>query len=122
MPGFGAITPTLRMFDEDNAREFYVGYLGFQIDFEHRFGDHAPLYMGLKLGLAELHLSEHHGDARPGARVTIEIRDLVGYWRSLDAKDYRYAKPGAPQVQSWGEADLPLADPFGNKVTFFERT
>lgn len=122
MPSFGAITPILRMFDEDKARAFYVGYLGFQIDFEHRFGDHAPLYMGLKLRLAEFQLSEHHGDATPGARVRIETRDLVGYWRSLDAMDYRYAKPGPPHAQPWGESDLTIADPFGNKVTFFERT
>lgn len=122
MPDFGAITPIFRMFDEDKARAFYVDYLGFRIAFEHRFSADAPLYMGLRLGSAELHLSEHHGDATPGARVRIETQDLAGYWRDLDQKKYRFAKPGPPQAQSWGEADMTIADPFGNKVTFFERS
>jgi len=41
----GRTTPILRMFDETKAREFYVDFLGFKIDWEHRFRDGAPLYM-----------------------------------------------------------------------------
>jgi glyoxalase superfamily protein len=37
--------PILRIFDVDRAREFYVDWLGFQVDWEHRFDDDAPLYM-----------------------------------------------------------------------------
>ena len=29
-------TPVLRTFDEAKAREFYFGFLGFQVDWEHR--------------------------------------------------------------------------------------
>jgi hypothetical protein len=29
------------MFDVAKAREFYIGYLGFNVDFEHRFHDDA---------------------------------------------------------------------------------
>jgi len=28
--------PILRMFDETVAKEFYVGFLGFKVDWEHR--------------------------------------------------------------------------------------
>ncbi len=41
----GAVTPILRLFDEAATREFYADFLGFQIDWEHRFGDDLPLYM-----------------------------------------------------------------------------
>jgi hypothetical protein len=37
--------PILRIFDEAKAREFYLGYLGFQVDWEHRFEPGMPLYM-----------------------------------------------------------------------------
>ena len=37
--------PILRNFDEAKAREFYLGYLGFQVDWEHRFEPGMPLYM-----------------------------------------------------------------------------
>lgn len=31
------------MFDIAKTREFYLDYLGFTVDFEHRFHDNAPL-------------------------------------------------------------------------------
>jgi len=34
---FTRTIPTLRIFDSAKAREFYVGFLGFKVDFEHRF-------------------------------------------------------------------------------------
>jgi hypothetical protein len=40
-----SLTPILRIFDEAKAREFYVEFLGFKIDWEHRFGENSPLYM-----------------------------------------------------------------------------
>jgi catechol 2,3-dioxygenase-like lactoylglutathione lyase family enzyme len=33
----GKTTPILRIFDEAKAREFYVDFLGFKVDWEHRF-------------------------------------------------------------------------------------
>jgi hypothetical protein len=39
--------PILRIFDEAKAREFYLDWLGFSIDFEHRFEPGTPLYMGI---------------------------------------------------------------------------
>src|SRR5262245_43479470 len=36
--------PILRIFAVDKAKEFYVDFLGFAIDWEHRFGDNFPLY------------------------------------------------------------------------------
>ena len=73
---FGAITPVLRIFDEAKAREFYVDFLGFSVGFEHRFSDNSPLYMGVIRAGCALHLSEHHGDACPGAQVRIKINDV----------------------------------------------
>ncbi len=43
----GRTTPVLRMFDVAKAREFYVDFLGFEVDWEYRFGDDFPLYMQL---------------------------------------------------------------------------
>ena len=66
---FKSATPVLRIFDVGKAREFYLDYLGFDILFEHRFGDGFPIYIGIKLDGVQLHLSEHHGDATPGSAV-----------------------------------------------------
>lgn len=42
---FHPVVPILRSFDEGKAREFYVTWLGFEVDWEHRFDPGTPLYM-----------------------------------------------------------------------------
>ena len=118
---FGRIVPVLRMFDVAKAREFYLDYLGFSVVFEHRFAENAPLYLGIMRGDAALHLSEHHGDGSPGARVRIETSGVEDLQRELIAKDYRYGKPGVVEAE-WGEKSVTGWDPFGNAITFYERT
>ena len=82
----GAVTPILRIFDEAKAREFYVDFLGFTVDFEHRFDPGAPLYMQVSRDDCRLHLSEHHGDASPGAKVRIAIDDVEALHAELIGK------------------------------------
>ncbi len=115
-----AATPILRIFDVAAAREFYLGFLEFELQFEHRFGDNFPLYMGVFRDDCTLHLSEHFGDATPGAHVRIEVEGLADYCIRLRAKDYRFAKPGLPAQQDWGSLEMTLTDPFGNRLTFWE--
>jgi hypothetical protein len=111
--------PILRMFDEAMTREFYVDFLEFEIKFEHRFDDKAPLYMGVKKGAVELNLSGHFGDGTPGAAVRIETEGLDEYAKLLGSKQYKHARPGAPQDQEWGCRELSLQDPSGNKLIFY---
>ena len=121
MASLGPIVPILRIFDEQKAKEFYVGFLGFEIEFEHRFGENFPLYMGVVRSGCALHLSEHYGDASPGAHVGVQtdnIDELVG---ELAQKDYRYAKPGKPETTAWGDRQLTVTDPFSNRLTFVQR-
>ena len=68
--------PILRIFDVAKATEFYVGFLGFTVDWEHRFGEGFPLYMQVSREGCVIHLSEHHGDACPGATLRIETGPL----------------------------------------------
>ncbi len=117
---FGRVVPVLRIFDADKAREFYLDFLGFSVDFEHRFGDNSPLYMGVTQSGTTLHLSEHYGDATPGAQVRIEVSDVVAYVGGLAAKHHRYAKPGTPRKMPWGSLEITLTDPFGNRLTLVE--
>lgn len=112
------VVPVLRSFDEHKALEFYVDFLGFKVDFRHRFGDDFPLYMGLSHSGCELHLSEHFGDGVPGVHIRIATDDVYGLARELAAKNYRNAKPGEPERTPWGTAELTIADPFGNRMTF----
>ena len=110
--------PIFRSFNEAATKAFYVDFLGFEVTFEFRFEPETPLYMGLRLGDCELHLSEHYGDSAPGGSVRIEVPDVHDYCRKLNDKKYRHARPGV-QAQSWGSDEMPISDPNGNRLIFF---
>ena len=61
--------PIIRILSEDKAREFYLDFLGFTLQWEHRFEPGFPLYAQIRRSDLTLHLSEHHGDGTPGATV-----------------------------------------------------
>jgi uncharacterized glyoxalase superfamily protein PhnB len=113
------VVPILRIFSVEKAREFYLDFLGFTWDWEHRFGDNFPLYAQVSRSGLALHLSEHHGDACPGAAVMIHMTGIDAFHRELTAKDYRYYKPGL-EDQPWGARTVSVQDPFGNRLTFSE--
>ena len=119
MPRLGAVTPILRIFDIAKAHEFYIGFLGFAVQFEHRFEDNAPLYTGVCRDGCVLHLSEHHGDGTPGSHIRIETTDIAGLHHELTARKYRFARPGLEETP-WKTKEVTVDDPFGNRLTFYE--
>lgn len=114
---FDAAIPVLRIFSADQAKDFYLGYLGLQLDWERRDGE--LLYAQIRRAGLVLHLSEHAGDAAPGAAVFIAMRGLAAWQAELAAKPYRSAKPGLGDGTQGLE--LVLTDPFGNRLRFGER-
>lgn len=113
----GPSTPILRSFDEAKARAFYVDYLGFRVLFEHRFEPGLPLYLGIVRDGCELHLSEHHGDACPGASLRIATDDIDALHAELRAREAGHNRPQVVE-QPWGTRDMTVTDPFGNRLTF----
>ncbi|MEM8745035.1 MAG: glyoxalase superfamily protein [Pseudomonadota bacterium] len=112
-------TPILRMFDVAKAREFYVDFLGFTINWEHRFEENFPLYMEIARDGCVLHLSEHHGDCCPGGAIRIEASNIEDFQKTLAASAYKYAKPGLEEMP-WNAREMTVTDPFGNRLVFFE--
>lgn len=123
-PGFSMqlspAIPILRIFSVDKAKEFYLDFLGFTLDWEHRFGDDFPLYAQVSRSGLKLHLSEHHGDATPGSAIFVPIDDVDALHEELTARQYRYAKPGVEDA-GWGR-QLQVTDPFGNRLCFCQQT
>jgi hypothetical protein len=78
--------------------------------------------MQVSLGDVVLHLSEHHGDCTPGARVFISgFEGLAAYHKTLIDKKYKYNRPGLKNP-FWNPEALSTEaiDPFGNRLTFNE--
>jgi catechol 2,3-dioxygenase-like lactoylglutathione lyase family enzyme len=111
--------PLLRIFDVARARDFYVGFLGFQIDWEHRFDDAAPLYQQVSRGGCVLHLTEHHGDCTPGSTVFVRLTGLDAFRAEVTATGYGFMRPHI-ETMPWGTRQMEVIDPFGNRLRFNE--
>ena len=109
--------PILRIFDEVLAKRFYCEYLGFHVVWEHRFEPGLPLYMEVKRGQCVLHLSEHHGDASPGAVIRIGHPDVRILHKELAAKPGYGNNPGI-EDQEYGMREVAVIDPFHNRLVF----
>lgn len=116
---FLQVVPILRIFDVAKAREFYVGFLGLKVDWEHRFSKSAPLYMQVSRKNLVLHLSEHHGDCCPGATVFVRMTGLRAFHREITSKGYNYMNPGIERAP-WKANCMEVTDPFGNRLRFSE--
>lgn len=115
---FERAVPIVRIFDVAKAHEFYLGFLGFSVDWEHRFDENFPLYTQVSRGGLRLHLSEHAGDATPGGNMCVYMKGIRALHRELIAKNYRYMKPGLEDEGT--RLEVTVIDPFNNRIRFME--
>ena len=111
--------PILRIFEEDKAKDFYLGFLGMNLDWEHRFEPETPIYMQVSKGSLVLHLSEHSGDCTPGSKSFVNVSDLDALFDEITSRPYKYNRPGIEQAP-WGDRCFTVIDPFSNKILFNE--
>lgn len=114
------VIPILCIFDEAKAREFYIDWLGFSVDWENRLSVNEPLYMQVSNAGMVFHLTAHHGDTTPGKRVYLEVEGLYATHEKLIKKNYAYNKPGL-ETSFYEIWCMEVSDPFGNRLTFNER-
>ena len=64
-----------------------------------------------------LHVSEHHGDASPGATVRIRVDDLDALHAELSGREYGRVRPSI-EARPFGTRDMVVVDPFSNRLIF----
>ncbi len=111
--------PILRIFDVVKAKDFYVGFLGFTIDWEHRFDNVSPVYLQISKGDLVLHLSEHHGDCCPGSTVFVWMTGIEEFHATITSRGYGYMRPGIERT-FYNSVCVEVTDPFGNRIRFNE--
>lgn len=117
MAAIEAPIPILRIVDLDKALAFWVGFLGFSVEWTHRTGDAGPHYLSITRGDCRIHLSEHHGDGCPGAVVFVPVADIEALHAELVAKDYPFMRPGL-EDSGHDSRTVQVIDPFGNRIRF----
>lgn len=117
---FQEAIPILRIFEVQKAKEFYAGFLGFSVDWEHRFDAQAPVYMQVSRNGLTLHLSEHHGDCCPGSTVFVWMTGIDAFHREVTSRGYGFMRPGV-ETTFYGARCMEVIDPFHNRIRFHER-
>jgi len=115
-----AAVPILRIFDEKLARDFYVGWLHFNWDWEHRFDADAPIYAQVSRDRLKLHLSEHVGDGTPGTAVFLPMTGIRDFHAELQTRPWKLYRPSVGPAP-WGGLCMDILDPFGNALRFSEK-
>lgn len=114
-----SITPILRIFDVAKAKEFYIDWLEFKLEWEHSFEENFPVYMEVSKDDIKIHLTEHHGDATPGSGIFITCTDITAYCEKLKTKNYKFYKPAVKKT-FYNALCMSVTDPFGNRLSFNE--
>jgi catechol 2,3-dioxygenase-like lactoylglutathione lyase family enzyme len=99
------MAPILHVGDARASSERYTR-LGFEVESEHVFGADWPLYVRLRRGSAQLHLSEHRLDGGPVTHVYLYVEDVDGI----------ILAGAVAEDCPWGMREARLTDPDGNEV------
>jgi catechol 2,3-dioxygenase-like lactoylglutathione lyase family enzyme len=100
------LAPVLRVADASAAAAWYRR-LGFTKQWEHRFAPGLPLYVGIARDAAQIHLSEHTGDARPDTLVYLYVDDVDAAAKACGVTEI--------DDMEWGR-DFEVTDPDGNRI------
>ena len=117
--GMQKVYPVLRITDYEKSKSFYVEGLGFQVDGEHRFQPHLPVFATVSRDGLALHLSQHRGDCVPGGLVLLYVPDVDAVYAEVTARGVRAQSP--PENFEGRLRDFCVADPDGNKLRFCTR-
>lgn len=113
------VYPTLRITNYEKSKSFYVDGLGFQIDGEHRFASHLPVFMTISRDGLSLYLSQHKGDCQVGGLVYLFVSDVDAFYSEIIGRGIKAESP--PEDFERRIRDFRVVDPDGNKLDICTR-
>jgi Glyoxalase superfamily protein len=112
--------PILLIFSVEKAEEFYIGWLGFKIDWEHPFEQITPEI------LASFPMPSRPTPGRAPrvrlpwiSRLGRKCGGLDEFHREIVGKNYNYSRPGLEHTP-WKANCCEVVDPFGHRIRFNE--
>jgi len=110
------VIPQLRIASASRSLEFYVGGLGFTVDWKHQFEPGFPLFVRLTRTGQTIFLTEHVGDCEVGGAVYFVVPDVDRCYAEFSGRGVSAAEP--PTETSWGTREMTITDPDGNRLRF----
>lgn len=108
------VVPTLRIRDYESAKKFYVEGLGFRVDFEWREQDGPPVFVQVSRDDMRLYLSRREDDGDGPGLVYLYVPSVDAWQADLLGRGVIADAP--PRNQPWGNRELELTDPDGNRL------
>ena len=113
------VVPALRIASYERSKAFYVEGLSFQINWEHRFEPHFPVFMSVWRDGMELFLTEHKGDCQPGGLGHLYVPDVDAWHAELVGHGVPVQEPPSESIE--GLRNMTIPDPDGNKIRICTR-
>lgn len=113
--------PVFRVFDYDKAVAFYIAWLGFKIEWEHK-PEEGRFCIQASLGELVIQLLEHPDQGGTGTWVILsDFKNLVAYRKLILLKGSSFVKPELRQVpREPNTLSMTMVDPFYNRIEFRE--
>ena len=111
------VIPALRITQYARSKAFYLERLGFELEWEHRFEPHFPVFMSVVRDGMRLYLSEHAGDCQVGGLVHFVIPDVDVWHREFQ---HRGVQATDPPNNDLGFRNMTVTNPDGNQLRFME--
>jgi uncharacterized glyoxalase superfamily protein PhnB len=113
------VTPQFRITNAQRSLAFYVGGLGFEVDWEHRFEPGLPVFMQLTRAGQSIFLTEHSGDCKVGGAAYFVVPDVDACYNEFVSRGVRVT--AAPEDAPYGPREMVVTDPDGNRLRFATR-
>jgi catechol 2,3-dioxygenase-like lactoylglutathione lyase family enzyme len=108
------VVPAFRVADLPRSCEFYVEGLDFRIDWVWREAPELPAFAQISCGGLGLYLTQRAGDSVAGGLAYLYVDD-VDEWAER-ARLRGLAIESGPCDEPWGNRELALVDPDGNRL------
>ncbi|MEK4425100.1 glyoxalase superfamily protein [Solibacillus sp. FSL K6-1523] len=109
------VIPAFRITDYSRSKVFYIEGLGFQIDWEHRFEPHFPVFVQISKDDMTIYLTEHTEDCQIGGLIHFFVPNVENWYNELKGnKDINIMEP--PNESLEGLRMMTLVDPDGNQL------
>lgn len=114
------VIPALRITDYTRSKAFYVEGMGFQIDWEHRFEPHFPVFVQMTKDEMTIYLTEHTGDCQVGGLVHFFVPNVDIWYSELKSKkEIHIIEP--PNEDLEGLRMMTVVDPDSNQLRICTR-
>ncbi|MCM3032224.1 glyoxalase superfamily protein [Ureibacillus composti] len=114
------VIPAFRITDYSRSKAFYVERMGFQIDWEHRFEPHFPVFVQITKDEMAIYLTEHTGDCQVGGLIHFFVPDVDSWYSELKSKIGSFiVEP--PNEDLEGLRMMTVVDPDGNQLRICTR-